>query len=73
MSNEYNPIHGAMIERGEVLTAESGAYTVKSFDRDGVITPPIHSNTSYSYSVGNHVFFFLFRDGSGRILGLMDD
>ena len=72
MNNENNPLYGAIIERGEVLTEESAVYTVKSYDRDGVITPPIKA-ISDSYDVGDRVFFFLFRDGSGRILGLMDD
>jgi len=72
MSRENNPLYGAIIERGEVMTEDSGKYTVKSFDRDGIITPPITAITD-SYDVGDHVFFFLFRDGSGRILGLMDD
>ena len=71
MNNECNPQYGAMIERGEILTESSGMYTVKSFDREGVITPPIPA-ISDSYDVGDHVFFFLFRDGSGRILDLMD-
>ena len=72
MSRENNPLYGAIIERGEVLTEESGAYTVKSYDRDGVTTPPIKAIAD-SFDVGDRVFFFLFRDGSGRILSLMDD
>ena len=71
MSRENNPLYGAIIERGEVMAESSGKYTVKSFDRDGVITPPITAITD-SYDVGDHVFFFLFADGSGQILGLMD-
>ena len=72
MSKENNPLYGAIIERGVILTEESGAYTVQSFDRENVVTPPITA-LSDSYDVGNRVFFFLFNDGSGRILGLMDD
>lgn len=71
MSRENNPMFGAIIERGEILTEESAMYTVKSFDRDGLITPPIKAIAD-SYDVGDHVFFFLFRDGSGMIIGSMD-
>ena len=72
MKNEDNARYGAFIERGEVLNAEDGKYTVKSFDRDGIITPPIPAINNVLPDVGNRVFFFLFNDGSGRIIGTMD-
>jgi len=74
MSRENNPIYGAIIERGVILKANNGTYTVKSYDRDGIITLPIKALLpEAAYYAGNRVFFFLFQDGSGRILGPMDD
>lgn len=60
---------GATIERGIILTAEGGMYTVASFDRDGIVTPPIEAfNGVTGYEKDDIVFFFLFRDGTGKIL-----
>lgn len=59
--------YGARIERGKVLTAAAGSYTVASLDRDGITSPAITA-VSGSYSVGDTVLFFLFRDGTGKIL-----
>ena len=59
---------GAAIERGEVLTSEQGLYTVKSLDRDGIESPPIAAINSTVYQAGDRVYFFLFRDGTGKIL-----
>lgn len=60
---------GAFIERGTILSASNDGYTVKSFDRDGIITPPIKPiSTDTKYTVGDTVYFFLFRDGTGKIL-----
>ena len=53
---------GAAIERGEVLTAETGLYTVKSLDRDGIESLPIAAINSTVYQAGDRVYFFLFRD-----------
>ena len=72
MKSEDNALYGALIERGEVLTDEDGMYTVKSFDRDGVVTPPIPAVYNVIPDVGNRVFFFMFNDGSGRIIDTMD-
>lgn len=72
MKYENAPLFGALIERGEVLTAEDAAYTVKSYDRDGVVTPPIPAIDNVNPDVGNRVFFFMFNDGSGRIIARMD-
>ena len=60
--------NGAVIERGIVLTAEAGLYTVASFDRDGIVTPPIAAANDDNYQADDIVCFFLFRDGTGKIL-----
>ena len=36
-------MNGAMIERGKILAAEDGRYTIQSYTRDGLITPPLQS------------------------------
>lgn len=59
---------GAFIERGVVLEASNGKYKIKSLDRDGIETPPIGAADTRTYSAGDRVYFFLFPDGTGRIL-----
>jgi len=74
MKNENNPPYGALIERGRVVNAnaQAGIYTVESYDRDGVKTPPITALHGNPYNTGDRVFFFMFNDGTGRIIGKMD-
>ena len=59
---------GAFIERGKILTATEAGYSVKSLDRDGIISPPIQTIDDSTYTVDDMVYFFLFRDGTGKIL-----
>lgn len=59
---------GAIIERGKVLTAADGGYTVQSLDRDGIVSPPIQPIDDSTYTVNDMVYFFLFRDGTGKII-----
>ena len=63
--------YGAVIERGKVLTAGEDGYTIASFDRDGIETPPMTGFGDASFNVGDYVYFYLFRDGTGKILGIM--
>ena len=60
--------HCASIERGKVLTATADGYTVASLDREGLESPPIVPIDNTSYTVGDTVCFFMFRDGTGKIL-----
>lgn len=59
---------GATIERGIITGTEDGEYTVKSFDRDGIESPPLAPLDNESYTKGDRVYFFLFPDGTGKIL-----
>ena len=60
----------AVIERGKILTAEASGYCIASIDRDGIETPPISPLIEgESYAVGDYVYYFVFGDGTGRILG----
>lgn len=61
--------YGACLERGKILSAAEGGYTVASLDRDGIESPPIPSLDGTIYTVADTVYFFLFRDGTGIILG----
>ena len=67
MMNTY----GAIIERGIILSVEADGYRVQSFTRDGIATPPLPAIGEAEYAAGNRVYFFLFDDGHGAILGCM--
>lgn len=69
MKNEGNPLHGVLIERGRITEAKADGYIVESFERPGVKTPLIKGINHEEYSAGDRVFFFLFNDGDGRIIG----
>lgn len=60
--------YGAVIERGRVQAAGADGYTVASLDREGIESPPLSPIDDKSYTVGDTVYFFLFRDGTGKIL-----
>ena len=61
----------AMIERGTIKAAEDGAYIVASLDRRGIESTPIKAIDDGTYTVDDVVYFFLFPDGTGRILCAM--
>lgn len=60
--------NSAGIERGLVKTASEDGYTVASYERPGIETPPLIPIDGKAYSVGEKVCFFCFNDGTGRIL-----
>lgn len=66
--------YGANIERGRITGLAAGGYTVASLDRDGIESPVIPAISAPgeagapAYTVGDTVYFFLFRDGTGRII-----
>ncbi len=69
------------IERGKIISGGPGAYVVESYTRGGVQTRPIAAaseyvsectcdgKSKYLYSAGDEVFYFMFPDGRGMILG----
>lgn len=59
---------GAQIERGLIVNISSDRYNVKSYTRPGIITPPIKSGVT-GLSMGDQVYFFVFSDGDGLIIG----
>lgn len=60
--------YGATIERGRVAALAEGGYTVASLDRDGIESPVLTGIDDTAYTVGDTVYFFLFRDGTGKII-----
>ena len=58
----------APIERGKITSATDDGYTVESFDRKGIVSPAIDGVDESVYAVGDIVYFFLFPDGTGKIM-----
>jgi len=56
------------IERGKITSVTDEGYIVESMDRPGLITPPIISIFNTPYIANDAVYFFLFPDGTGRVL-----
>lgn len=63
---------GAVIERGKITSVSSGAYTVESIDRPGIVSIPTTSINLDTFSVGDIVYFFVCQDGTGRIISGAD-
>ena len=51
-----------MIERGKIIGKAKDGYTVASIDRDGIVTRPIRPINTEEYTVGDIVYFFMFKD-----------
>ena len=65
------PKYGAVFERGivkEYIYLDS-QYRVESLDRPGVVSRPMYAYENGYYSVGDEVFYFMFDDGTGLIMG----
>lgn len=80
MDMKGNENWGARIERGTIDEVDGSKYKVKSLSRDNVKTPWIEvlsvNPTLYAdvykpteYKSGDMVYFFMFGDGHGAILG----
>ena len=71
--NQENNSYGAKIERGVIVQEVNGKYIVQSFDRHGLMTPPIETINAQQFNAGDRVYFFLFDDGSGKIIASMNE
>ena len=58
--------YGAQIERGVIRSIEAGGCIVESIDRPGIVSPVI--GDAAGRQAGEQVYFYLFDDGTGRIL-----
>lgn len=61
----------ALIERGIILCVADDGYTVVSTDRPGITTPILKALNGSVYDVNTAVYFFVFDDGDGGIIGAM--
>ena len=67
-SGAFCESRGAWIERGIIAEVREDGYVVASIDRDGIISPPIQPIGENDYAEGDLVCFFLFPDGTGKII-----
>ena len=61
-------IYGAVVERGRISADSIDGYEVESLDRRGIVAPSLRAVTEQTFAVGEIVYFFLFPDGTGKIL-----
>lgn len=58
-----------IIERGLIAGRDEAGWRVASLDRDGIVTPPLKPLTDGdSFMDGERVYYFIFPDGTGRII-----
>ena len=62
----------AAVERGVVVSVQESGYKVQSYSRDGLTTPALPALSLDTYAEGDKVYFFMFDDGHGAILGRID-
>ncbi|MBQ8708521.1 MAG: hypothetical protein IJ523_10580 [Succinivibrionaceae bacterium] len=77
MNKENSPRYGAFVERGSVIdkgvTSQGNAwYVVESIDRPGVTTSRIQGYANLNAQVGSKVCFFMFDDGTGSVLSILE-
>lgn len=77
---------GATIDRGKIIREESGGYVVSSYQNPQAVTRPMKPvneyvreyegdppiERKYTYATGDEVYFIMFPDGRGLILGKME-
>jgi len=59
------------IERGKIVEAKDGGYKVESYTRGGVTSRFLDPGTVVC-ATGDEVYFFMFPDGRGMILGKIE-
>lgn len=59
---------GATVERGRIVHVTDAGYLVVSLDRAGLVSGVITGTDDTAYQMGDMVYFFLFRDGTGKII-----
>ena len=61
-------MRGAVVERGKIRAAAEEKYIVETLDREGIESLQITALNGVPFAVGDIVYFFLFPDGTGKIL-----
>jgi hypothetical protein len=59
---------GAFIERGIIKSVEEDGYVIASYDRNGILLPPLTGYDGATYNVGDKVYYFVCCDGKGKII-----
>lgn len=61
----------AFVERGKITAEKDGLYKVESYGRAGLVTPwiPAMAASMMPFDIGEKVYFFLFDDGHGAVIG----
>ena len=67
-----NKTYGAPVERGRITSISENGCTVRSYTRD-VITPPLQALRKSTLAVNDNVYYVLYPDGTGKILGKFTD
>jgi len=65
--------YGAPIERGQVVAKTGEGLRIASYDRSGVITPPLPMMAGAEAETGERVYFFMFDDGRGMVIARMTE
>ena len=68
MGGKESRITGATVERGRIAEVTNEGYRVANLDRVGLVSCVITGTDSTQYTVGDIVYFFVFRDGTGKII-----
>ena len=59
---------GALVERGRIAQIANDGYRVENLDRRGLTSRVITGADDTEYDVDDMVYFFMFRDGTGKII-----
>lgn len=60
---------GAEIHIGTVIKTDNGTYIIKSITEYPMETPAIKALDNQTYNAGDRVFYFLFDNGYGAVIG----
>lgn len=69
MGKQEHSLTGAAIERGRIAEVTEDGYRVENLDRIKLKSPVITGiNDDVTCEAGDMVYFFMFRDGTGKII-----
>lgn len=68
MGKQECPAAGTLIERGKIAEVANGGYRVANLDRPGLTSRVITGIDNTTYTANDIVYFFMFRDGTGKII-----
>ena len=68
MGKQECPVTGTTVERGKITEVANGGYRVENLDRPGLTSRVITGIDNTTYTANDIVYFFLFKDGMGKII-----